>query len=94
MDSPGQLPLLDRARLPLVALGAACILVACSSEGTPPVTLGPADGRDLVPVDTGRVRVGDVAPDFSLASYDDGVITLSDYRGKKDIVLVFYRGSW
>jgi peroxiredoxin len=38
--------------------------------------------------------VGDLAPDFSLESYDDGIITLSSYRGQKDVVLVFYRGWW
>jgi len=71
----------------------AVIAVACGRDA-PPVTLGPADGRDLPPVDTGRVAVGDVAPDFTLASYDRGPITLSQYRGAKDVVLVFYRGHW
>ena len=55
---------------------------------------GPADGRDLPAVDTGRVAVGDVAPDFALASYNDGVVRLSDFRGEKDVILVFYRGYW
>jgi hypothetical protein len=59
-----------------------------------PHALGPHDGRELPPVDTGRVAVGDIAPDFTLESYDDGVITLSDYRGSKDVILVFYRGHW
>jgi hypothetical protein len=62
--------------------------------GEPRVVLGPADGRELPPADTGRVKVGDIAPDFSLQSYDDGVVTLSDYRGQKNVVLVFYRGHW
>jgi peroxiredoxin len=52
------------------------------------------DGQDLPPADTGRVKVGDVAPDFSLQSYDRGVVTLSDFRGQKDVILVFYRGFW
>jgi hypothetical protein len=68
-------------------------VVACSPDA-PRIALGPVDGRDLSPADTGRVGVGDVAPDFSLDSYDDGVITLSDYRGQKDVILVFYRGWW
>ena len=33
-------------------------------------------------------------PDFSLESYDGGVIRLSEFRGKKDVILVFYRGYW
>jgi hypothetical protein len=78
-----------------VALLAAAVL-ACAQdpESTPRVALGPVDGRELAPADTGRVTVGDVAPDFSLESYDDGVLTLSDYRGQKDVILVFYRGWW
>ena len=77
----------------LAATSALSWLVACSPDAAP-VVLGPVDGRDLPPADTGRVQVGDEAPDFSLASYDDGVITLSAYRGQKDVILVFYRGWW
>jgi hypothetical protein len=56
--------------------------------------LGPHDGRDLSGLDTGRVAVGDVAPDFSLTTYAGPVTTLSDYRGEKNVILVFYRGYW
>ena len=56
--------------------------------------LGPHDGLDLLGIDTGRVAVGDVAPDFSLMTYAGTVTTLSDYRGEKNIILVFYRGYW
>jgi cytochrome oxidase Cu insertion factor (SCO1/SenC/PrrC family) len=56
--------------------------------------LGPHDGLDLLGIDTGRVAVGDVAPDFSLMTYAGTVTTLSDYRGEKNVVLVFYRGYW
>ena len=56
--------------------------------------LGPHDGFDLAGVDTGRVAVGDVAPDFSLLSYEGTVTTLSDFRRDKNVVLVFYRGHW
>ncbi len=56
--------------------------------------LGPHDGFDLPGADTGRVAVGDIAPDFSLMSYAGPVTTLSDFRGEKNVVLVFYRGHW
>lgn len=73
----------------------ATLLIALSCVAQEPTTnLGPADGRDLPPADTGRVAVGDLAPDFTLASYDGGAITLSEYRGSKEVILVFYRGSW
>jgi peroxiredoxin len=52
------------------------------------------DGRELPPVDTGRVAVGDTAPDFALESYEGPVVALSDFRGAREVVLVFYRGHW
>ena len=79
-------------RSSLAALAIA-VAAACSSEGEP-VRLGPVDGLDLSPADTGRVMVGDMAPDFSLGSLSDGVVTLSALQGHKDVVLVFYRGHW
>lgn len=72
-------------------VAAAVLAAACAREGR---TLGPVDGHDLAPADTGRVAVGDPAPDFRLASFDDGVVTLSEFRGQKEVVLVFYRGYW
>jgi peroxiredoxin len=39
-------------------------------------------------------RVGQPAPDFTLEDSDSKNITLADYRGKKNVVLVFYRGHW
>jgi cytochrome oxidase Cu insertion factor (SCO1/SenC/PrrC family) len=56
--------------------------------------LGPVDGAGLAPLDTGRVAVGTVAPDFTLESKDGGTVTLSQLRGKKTVILVFYRGHW
>jgi len=56
--------------------------------------LGPKDGAGLKPMDLERVRVGDRAPDFSLENMDGKRITLSDFRAKNNVVLVFYRGHW
>lgn len=65
-----------------------------SMEEPQEVVLGPADGHDLVETDLERVAVGTMAPDFTLASLSGAPFTLSDYRGEKDVVLVFYRGHW
>lgn len=70
-----------------------------SADGAPEAesgtaNLGPADGRDLPGQDTGRVAVGTAAPDFSLLAYSGDVITLSDFRGQKNVILAFYRGHW
>ena len=65
-----------------------------AAESPPTPTLGPADGFDLPPTEIERVAVGTVAPDFTLASYSGELVTLSDYRGTHNVVLVFYRGHW
>ena len=62
--------------------------------GSQATDLGPADGRDLPGQDTGRVMIGNPAPDFSLLAYSGEVVTLSDFRGQKNVVLAFYRGHW
>jgi hypothetical protein len=81
-----------RPSLPSLGLAVSVLLaVACAGKGR---TLGPVDGHELPPADTGRVAVGDPAPDFSLASYGEGVVTLSEFRGKREVILVFYRGWW
>ena len=68
------------------------LAVAAQPRGA--VALGPKDGAGLPPLDTGRVAVGSVAPDFTLETKDGGSVTLSQFRGKKNVVLVFYRGHW
>lgn len=55
---------------------------------------GPVDGFDLAPSDIERVAVGTTAPDFTLMAYSRDPVTLSDFRGEKDVILVFYRGHW
>lgn len=37
-----------------------------------------------------KVKVGDVAPDFRLPALRGGEVALSDFRGKKNVVLFFY----
>ena len=56
--------------------------------------LGPKDDANLNPTDLGRVKVGDKAPDFTLENMDGKRISLADFHGKKNVVLVFYRGHW
>ena len=76
-------------------LGAAALcLVPVAVDAQQRPRLGPADGMNLAPLDTGRVSIGSVAPDFTLEAKAGGTVTLSQFRGKKDVVLVFYRGHW
>ena len=39
-------------------------------------------------------KVGDRAPDFTLPAVDGGTITLSQYRGKKNVVISFVPAAW
>ena len=89
----------------LTTFGVAALVVGCaprdeaaedaaSDPMTEEISLGPTDGFDLPPVDLDRVRAGDVAPDFTLTSLAGPPVTLSDYRGEANVVLVFYRGHW
>jgi len=63
-------------------------------EEPDPIALGAADGHDLPGADLDRVQVGDTAPDFSLVSLAGPPVTLSSFRGEKNVILVFYRGHW
>jgi cytochrome oxidase Cu insertion factor (SCO1/SenC/PrrC family) len=56
--------------------------------------LGPKDGASLAPTDLDRIKVGQPAPDFTLENIDGKQVSLSEFRGKKSVVLVFYRGQW
>ena len=40
------------------------------------------------------VEVGDVAPDFELASHKNQKVRLSDYRGQKNVFIAFYPLAW
>ena len=37
-----------------------------------------------------KLKVGDVAPDFTLNDTTGNPVKLSDFRGKKNVVLAFY----
>jgi len=70
------------------------MLLALAGPPAAAQELGPKDGRDLPPTDTGRVAIGAPAPDFTLLALDGRRISLSEYRGRMNVVLVFYRGHW
>jgi len=47
-----------------------------------------------VPESPTALRVGERPPDFTLPDTAGRPVSLADYRGKKPVVLVFYRGYW
>ena len=44
----------------------------------------------LIPTVSVALEVGDTAPDFELPSTTGGKIRLSDFAGKKNVILEFY----
>lgn len=78
----------------LVAAALLVSLLAAASYHTPALAL---DLKDMIfdpgqlkPVDsTLKVRPGQMAPDFALPSTTGAIVRLSDYRGKKNVVLSF-----
>jgi peroxiredoxin (alkyl hydroperoxide reductase subunit C) len=51
--------------------------------------------KELKPIDSElKVKVGDKAPDFSLPSTHDTIISLSDYKGEKNIMISFIPAAW
>ena len=53
-----------------------------------------AEAPATQPAANTAVEVGSVAPDFTLTDSDGGIHKLSDLRGRKNVVLVFFRGTW
>lgn len=54
-----------------------------------------ATGRTSVADRTETLKVGDEAPDFTLPGHRGGEkFKLSDSRGKKNVVMVFYPLDW
>ena len=52
-------------------------------------------GRTSVASETQTLKVGDTAPDFELPGHrDNEKVRLSDFRGKKNVILVFYPLDW
>ena len=47
-----------------------------------------------VPDTPTALRVGETPPDFTLPDASGRSVSLADYRGKKPVVIVFYRGYW
>ena len=67
------------------------ILVAWLLVASAPVSTANAADKPAAPPPT--LKVGDVAPDFTLRYFDGNdlkPVTLSQYRGKKNVVLAFY----
>ena len=71
--------------------GIAILLSALSGIDMAP---GPSKERNQANAPSKRIQVGEVAPDFTLRAPDGSSRSLSELRGKKNLVLIFFRGTW
>lgn len=75
-----------------IPLALLVLLIACSDEarrattGTASSTVEPARIAE-------QPQPGETPPNFTLPDQNGGMVTLSENRGQK-VVLVFYRGHW
>ena len=91
-----------RTCLSVVGLCSLVGFAGCSSQEasldtlTKPVasTPTPTPTVDSRITDVERIKVGMQAPDFSLTDQNGKAVSLTSYRGRKYVVLVFYRGSF
>jgi cytochrome oxidase Cu insertion factor (SCO1/SenC/PrrC family) len=70
----------------LVALS----VMACAQQSKPPAA--PAQAAQNAPPAAPKthLKVGDPAPDFTLSNTKGEKVKLSDFKGKKNVVLAFY----
>jgi len=50
----------------------------------------PSGAADQTSPPEPKIKVGDMAPDFTLRDQTGKEVKLSDFRGKKNVVLAFY----
>jgi len=70
----------------LVVAASLLFTVVTSAQSTPAPSPTPAP----TPAPYDKLKVGDIAPDFTLPDLAGKSVKLSDFRGKHNVVLAFY----
>ncbi|MGZ3919144.1 MAG: redoxin domain-containing protein [Bacteroidia bacterium] len=54
------------------------------------------DKKQLLAANKGgyRVKIGEAASEFELPDQDGNIVKLSDYKGKRHLLIIFVRGDW
>ena len=68
----------------------ATLAVSLALTGAAAAQQQPAQQPSQPSMATTQLKVGDMAPDFTLPDQDGKPVKLSDFRGKKSVVLAFY----
>jgi peroxiredoxin len=66
-------------------------LIACLASAVPAAMW--AQAKEAKPMST-TLKVGDVAPNFTLVSTAGGKVSLSDFHDKKTVVLAFFPAAF
>jgi peroxiredoxin (alkyl hydroperoxide reductase subunit C) len=78
-------------KLIFAGLGIAVFAISGLAQGTQSPASAPAPTPKATPAPfTTSLKVGDMAPDFTLPDLKGQKIKLSDFRGKSNVVLAFY----
>lgn len=67
-------------------------VVALTVVGLAGIACGGGGSAGSPPPAGGSLRVGDPAPGFTLPSSDGGSVSLSEFRGRKPVLLYFSMG--
>ncbi len=81
--------------MPLVLTFVVVMLCFCAETGAQVSGKSIFDPGKLKPTDSiGKIKVGDTAPDFALPSLSGEKISLSRFKGKKNVVISFVPAAW
>ena len=86
-----------RRKLKVFTAVAVCVIFLAPSAFGGAASIKPLfyDLGKLKPVDSElKVKSGDLAPDFTLPSISGNRVTLSQFRGKKNVVISFVPAAW
>ena len=84
-----------RLLIPIVISLITCVSISAAYSGSEAFKENIYNPGQLKPIDsTLKVKVGDIAPDFTLPAVSGDDVTLSQYRGKKHVVISFVPAAW
>ena len=78
----------------LIATTTACGSAAPPTPTEPPTAAAPIETASPETISNEAAPPAKTAPPLALSNAAGETVTLNDYRGRQNIVLIFYRGFW